>query len=132
VANADRVIALLENDRRALLTASREQDYYATSGKVYAVLGQVGMLISVIVTIGAVFSDMNTMYTAVPGRMREVGALRALGFSRGSVLASFRVESLLLSASGASSAACCRRAAPLARGSSTPCEASEPRQERRR
>lgn len=99
-ANADLVIALLENDRRVLLTAAREQDYYASSGKVYAVIGQVGLIISVIVTIGAVFGGMNTMYTAVSGRMREIGTLRALGFSRTSVLASFLAESLLVSVSG--------------------------------
>lgn len=99
-ANADRVIALLENDRRVLLTAAREQDYYAGSGKVYAVVGQVGMLIAIIVTIGAVFGGMNTMYTAVSGRMREVGTLRSIGFSRGSILVSFLLESALLSVSG--------------------------------
>ncbi len=99
-ANADRVIALIENDRRALLGAAREQDFYAASGSVYGVLGKLGLMIALIVTIGAVFGGMNTMYTAVSGRMREVGVLRALGFSRGSVLLSFVVESLLLSVAG--------------------------------
>jgi ABC-type lipoprotein release transport system permease subunit len=99
-AHAQRVIGLLEADRRVLLTAMREQDYYATAGKVYAVVGQIGLLIAVIVTIGAVFGGMNTMYTAVAGRMREVGTLRSLGFSRASILGSFLVESLLVSVAG--------------------------------
>lgn len=98
--SAQGVIGQLEADRRVLLTAMREQDYYATAGKVYAVVGQIGLLIAVIVTIGAVFGGMNTMYTAVSGRMREVGTLRSLGFSRASIVGSFLVESLLVSLSG--------------------------------
>ena len=43
---------------------------------------------------------MNTMYTAVARRSREIGVLRMLGFSRGSVLVSFVIESLLLSLLG--------------------------------
>jgi ABC-type antimicrobial peptide transport system permease subunit len=42
------------------------------------------------------FGAMNTMYAAVAYRTREIGTLRALGFSRGSILAAFLVESLLL------------------------------------
>lgn len=99
-AHADHLIALVEGDRRFLMTAWREQDYYASSGKVYAVVGQMGLLISLIVTVGAAFGGMNTMYTAVSGRLREIGTLRALGFSRNSILASFLAESLLLSMAG--------------------------------
>ncbi len=98
--NADRTISLLESDRRVLVTAVREQEYYASSGKVYGVVADVGLLISLIVTFGAVFGGMNTMYTAVAGRMREIGTLRAIGFSRPSILASFLVESLLISVTG--------------------------------
>ena len=43
---------------------------------------------------------MNTMDTAVAGRMREIGTLRAVGFSRNSILASFLVESLLRGVTG--------------------------------
>ncbi len=98
--SADRAIALLENDRRVLLGAAREKDFYAASGRTYAVVAQLGLMIALIVSIGAVFGGMNTMYTAVSGRMREVGTLRALGFSRRSVLLSFVTESLLLSMTG--------------------------------
>jgi len=104
-ANADRLIALLEGDRRFLLTGAREQDYYAGSGRAYAVVGQIGLLISLIVTVGAVFGGMNTMYTAVSGRMREIGTLRALGFSRNSILVSFLAESVLLSLAGGAAGA---------------------------
>jgi ABC-type antimicrobial peptide transport system permease subunit len=96
----DAAIGLLEADRRVLVSASREPDYYATSGKPYAVVSQIGLLIALIVTFGAVFGGMNTMYTAVAGRMREIGTLRSLGFSRTSILLSFLFESIILSFSG--------------------------------
>lgn len=99
-ASADEAIRLLEADRRVVLSASRERDYYADAGKTFSIVGRLGLLISLIVTLGAVFGGMNTMYTAVSGRMREVGTLRALGFRRSSILRSFLLESLLLSVSG--------------------------------
>lgn len=99
-AAAAATIARLEGDRRVLLTALREQDYYASSAKVYDVVAQVGLLVSLIVTLGAVFGGMNTMYAAVAGRLREIGTLRAIGFSRRSILASFLAESLMLSLAG--------------------------------
>src|SRR5687767_12234202 len=46
--------------------------------------------------IGAVFGALNTMYSAVIERTREIGTMRALGFSSGSVVASFVVESLCI------------------------------------
>lgn len=98
--SADTVIKALEGDRRVLLTAMREQDYYADSGKVFAIVAQLGLMIALIVTLGAVFGGMNTMYTAVAGRMREIGTLRALGFGRRSILLSFLAESALLSLAG--------------------------------
>lgn len=98
--HADAVIQLAENDRRVLLTASREKDYYRSSGGTFAIIGRIGLLISVIVTVAAVFGGMNTMYTAVSGRVREIGTLRALGFSRRSILVSFLAESMLLSVAG--------------------------------
>ena len=50
--------------------------------------------------MGSAFAAMNTMYTAVARRAREVGTLRLLGFSRGSILTSFVLESLFLSLLG--------------------------------
>jgi ABC-type antimicrobial peptide transport system permease subunit len=50
--------------------------------------------------IGAVFGAMNTMYAIVAARIREIGTLRALGFSRRSILFSFLVESVFLAVIG--------------------------------
>jgi putative ABC transport system permease protein len=50
--------------------------------------------------IGAVFAGMNTMYAIVAARTREIGTLRALGFSRGSILVSFLLEAVFLAGIG--------------------------------
>jgi len=50
--------------------------------------------------IGAVFGAMNTMYAIVAARTREIGTLRALGFSRRAILAAFLIESVFLALIG--------------------------------
>lgn len=94
------LVRLLEADRRVLVTAMPEKDYYAASGKTFAIVAQLGLLVSIIVSLGAVLGGMNTMYTAVAGRTREIGTLRALGFSGLSILASFLLEAILIGAAG--------------------------------
>jgi putative ABC transport system permease protein len=51
--------------------------------------------------IGSCFAAMNTMYAAVANRNKEIATLRVLGFTRGSILISFLIESILLSLIGA-------------------------------
>ena len=55
---------------------------------------------TLILSIGAMFGAMNTMYAAVAYRTREVGTLRALGFSRIRIVAAFIVESVALALVG--------------------------------
>ena len=50
--------------------------------------------------VGSSFAAMNTMYAAVARRAKEIGTLRVLGFSRGSIMSSFFLESVLLSGLG--------------------------------
>ena len=59
-----------------------------------------GIFVSIIMGVGSSFAAMNTMYAAVARRAQEIGTLRVLGFSRGSILFSFVVESVLLAALG--------------------------------
>ena len=59
-----------------------------------------GFIVALALAIGAIFGGMNTMYTAVTRRGREIGVLRVLGFSRGNILASFVIESALLGIAG--------------------------------
>ncbi len=55
-----------------------------------------GTVIAVLLTFGAMFASANTMFAAVKSRTREIGTMRALGFSQFDVLISFLSESLIL------------------------------------
>jgi ABC-type lipoprotein release transport system permease subunit len=90
----------LEEDPALNVRAEREQEYYTAQTRSAAPVQFMGMLVAAIMAVGSAFAAMNTMYAAVARRASEIGTLRVLGFSRGSILASFLVESLLLSILG--------------------------------
>ena len=93
----DAVKKRIESDPRLTLEARRETKYYADQSEMMAkFLRILGMSLTVIFSIGAIIGAMITMYSAVSNRTGEIGTLRALGFQRGSILAAFLMESLLL------------------------------------
>ncbi len=93
--------AALEADPRVQLTVQREQDYYAEQSQTLTTVIRVfGTFVTLILSIGAMFGAMNTMYAAVAYRTREVGTLRALGFSRSRIVVAFLVESIALALIG--------------------------------
>jgi len=87
----------LENDRRLNVTVLSEKDYYATQTVSALPIQFLGTFVCIIMAVGSCFAAMNTMYAAVARRAKEVGTLRILGFTQGSILFSFFLESLLLS-----------------------------------
>ena len=93
--------AVIENDKRLGLLAQRETDFYEKQSEGTAkFVGVLGTIVSVFFAAGAMIGGMITMYGAVASRQREIGTLRALGFSRRSVLTSFLLEAILLSLVG--------------------------------
>jgi putative ABC transport system permease protein len=91
----------LTSDPRLNVKPMREAEYYdSQSTVVYNMVTGLGTLIAVIMGLGAVFGALNTMYTAVSGRTREIATLRALGFRTGPVVISVLSESLLLAFAG--------------------------------
>jgi putative ABC transport system permease protein len=90
----------ISNDPRLNLDAMSETDYYDAQTSSGVVIESLGIFVSIIMGIGSSFAAMNTMYAAVARRAQEIGTLRVLGFSRGSILFSFFVESILLAALG--------------------------------
>jgi len=91
----------LTSDPRLSVKPMRESEYYAEqSTLLYNLITGLGTLIAVIMGLGAVFGALNTMYTAVASRSREIATLRALGFHSGPVVLSVLAESLLLAAAG--------------------------------
>jgi putative ABC transport system permease protein len=91
----------VEQDKRLGLAVSRETVFYEKQSEGLAMfISIMGSLIAVFFSIGAMIGAMITMYAAVANRQREIGTLRALGFSRLAILTSFLMESTLLAAIG--------------------------------
>jgi putative ABC transport system permease protein len=91
----------VENDKRLGLQALRETTFYEKQSEGAATfVGILGTIVSIFFAAGAMIGAMITMYAAVANRQREIGTLRALGFSRRSVLTSFLLEAVLLSIVG--------------------------------
>jgi ABC-type lipoprotein release transport system permease subunit len=83
------------------LQALPERKYYEDqAGPLAQTLQGLATFVAVIMGIGAVFGAINTMYAIVAARTREIGTLRALGFSRRSILVSFLIESVILATIG--------------------------------
>jgi putative ABC transport system permease protein len=93
----DAAKAAIENDPRLTLEAKRERRFYAEQSEALSkFISYLGTSISIIFSIGAVIGAAITMYASVASRTGEIGTLRALGFSRGAILAAFLGEALLL------------------------------------
>lgn len=97
---ADALIKNIEADQQLNMTAMSEKTYYDNQTSSGAPVEFLGIFCSIIMAVGSAFAAMNTMYAAVARRTAEIGTLRVLGFSRGSVLLSFFIEAVLLSLIG--------------------------------
>jgi putative ABC transport system permease protein len=86
------------SDPRMNVDITREVDYYAKqSTTMTRLITVLGGLVAAIMAIGAVFGALNTMYSAVAERGREIATMRAVGFSSSNVILSFLFEALLIS-----------------------------------
>jgi ABC-type lipoprotein release transport system permease subunit len=100
-ADFDALKTRLEADPRLTVDVRRETAYYGAQSEVMANFIRVlGLMVTVIFSLGAVIGAMITMYAAVANRTTEIGTLRALGFPRRAIWTAFVVEALALSAAG--------------------------------
>ena len=91
----------LTTNPQLTVSAMREPEYYATQTETLQnIIRTIGMLIAVLMGTGAVFGAVNTMYTAVASRTREIATLRALGFGSVPVVFSVLAEAAMLSLIG--------------------------------
>jgi putative ABC transport system permease protein len=91
----------LTTDPRLNVKVIRQDDYYADqSTAITSLITGLGTLIAGLMGIGAVFGALNTMYSAVSSRTREIATLRALGFGNGPIVISVMVEALVLALIG--------------------------------
>lgn len=99
-AAAKSVVDAVKNDNRLKLEVKTERKYYEeqTTG-LFGIIFLVAV-VTLFMVIGAVLGTMNTMFSAVSGRTRELGTMRALGFKRRAILLSVVIESALVSLLG--------------------------------
>lgn len=91
----------LEGDPRLTVQAKREQLFYADQSKALSnFISYLGLVLSIVFSLGATIGATITMYASVANRVGEIGTLRALGFQRRSILAAFLAEAMLLAAVG--------------------------------
>jgi putative ABC transport system permease protein len=91
----------VEGDKQMGLVVMTEQEFYAKQGnQTRIILTLIGGIIAFFFSIGAMIGATITMNAQVAGRTREIGTLRALGFSRGSIIFSFLLESVVLALGG--------------------------------
>jgi putative ABC transport system permease protein len=91
----------LTNDPRVNVRVLSEREYYANQSRALVTLVTVlGQTIAVLMGLAAVFGALNTMYSAVAARTREIATLRALGFGASPVIMSVLTEAMLLGALG--------------------------------
>ena len=89
------------SDPRLTVDVSSEIEYYDKQSQGLTTLIKIlGSIVAVVMGIGAVFGALNTMYSAVAERSREIATMRALGFGGPSVVVSFVIEALLISLLG--------------------------------
>jgi putative ABC transport system permease protein len=97
----DQLKAGIAADPRLKVDAKTTSDYYsAQSENLTKVIKVMGIVIGVIMGIGAVFGALNTMYAAVATRAREIATLRAIGFRGLPVVVSVLLETMLLALAG--------------------------------
>ncbi len=97
----DLMQARLEADPRLTVDVRREKRYYADQSQLTTTfINVLGIVISVVFSMGAIVGAMITMYASVAARTKEIGTLRALGFSQPTILLTFLVEAILISVVG--------------------------------
>src|SRR4030081_1604251 len=91
----------LTSDPRLNVDVTREIDYYSKqSTRMTTLITILGGFVAAIMAIGAIFGALNTMYSAVSERGREIATMRALGFGGAAGVFSFLIEALLISSIG--------------------------------
>lgn len=90
----------MAKDKRLKLMTKDEATYYAEQTKTAKPIKAFAAFLAFTMSIGACFAGMNTMYANVANRVREIGTLRILGFSRAAILACFLIESVCLALLG--------------------------------
>jgi putative ABC transport system permease protein len=94
-------LRVANDPRTQSLELKSEKDFYREQSQMMSAFIRIlGLIVTIIFSIGSMVGAMITMYAAVANRTVEIGTLRALGFRRRSVLGAFLIEAILLSLIG--------------------------------
>ena len=95
-AEVTRLCKLIEGDKQFKMSAKPTMAYYSEQNISGQMIKSFGVILAVVLGIGAIFGAANTMYAAVASRTREIATMRVLGFSRGAIWLSFVTEAAFL------------------------------------
>ena len=98
--NVEPIRAFIDNDPQLILDVETEADFFANQGRALSGIAVFGWVLSIVMGLGALAGALNTMYTSVASRIREIATLRAIGFSNSSAFVGTLAESLVLSVIG--------------------------------
>jgi len=96
----DPIKVTIEREPRLNLDVQTEREYFASQGKQLQYIATFGWIISAVMALGALAGALNTMYTSVADRAKEIATLRALGFSNFSAFCGTIAEAMVLAAAG--------------------------------
>jgi ABC-type antimicrobial peptide transport system permease subunit len=99
-ASASKMAEMVRNHKEGAATALPETEYYAKMTLTNLQFRVVAVIIGMIMAVGGILGVINTMFAAISQRTKDIGVLRILGYSRGSVLVSFLLESMLIAILG--------------------------------
>ena len=88
------------DNKQLPLNPMRETKYYASQTMTALPIKILGGFLATMMSVGAIFAAMNTMYASVAARTREIGTLRVLGYRRRTVLLTFIIEGTCLALLG--------------------------------
>ena len=94
------IVDFINKSDQTELRAVSEQEYYRGYAETFNTFALIGWIMAIVITLGGVMVGMNTMYTAISGRIREIGMLQVQGFSKRAILTSFLLESVLIALVG--------------------------------
>ena len=92
--------SLTSNPQLSVKVLRQSEHYAEQSTAITTLITTLGFLIASLMAVGAVFGALNTMYSAVSARTREIATLRALGFGRGAIVVALMIESVILALAG--------------------------------
>jgi putative ABC transport system permease protein len=92
--------ALTTNPQLKVKVVTLDEFFAEQSTMVTDFISTIGIFIAAMMALGALFAALNTMYSAVSARTREIATLRALGFGSGSIVTSVLAESIAIALVG--------------------------------